>query len=149
MLANVILPGCITQPCLSSIYTQACHSAKLTFLLSNLILNLLFSACTGEVVEGLDAAILKVNEDEVFEVTVAPEYGYGDKEEHRSLGTVPPNSTLHYTVELLEVTKVRIWSHLFIFSQSNHTDTLKQFVACFTAIHSWVGLYKKKECIDC
>ncbi len=62
--------------------------------------------CAGEVVEGLDLGILKMNEDEVMEITVAPEYGFGDKEEKRPLGTVPPNSTLLYTVELLEVIKV-------------------------------------------
>ena len=59
--------------------------------------------------EGLDVGILKMNEDEVMEITVAPEYGFGDKEEKRPLGTVPPNSTLLYTVELLEVVKVCCW----------------------------------------
>ena len=58
------------------------------------------------VVEGLDMAVMKHNEDEAFEVTVAPEYGFGDREEKRALATVPPNSQLHYAVEILEVQKV-------------------------------------------
>ncbi|CAL8470896.1 g10438 [Coccomyxa elongata] len=68
---------------------------------------LTFSADEGEVVEGLDLGILKMNEDEVMEIRVVPEYGFGNKEEKRPLGTVPPNSTLLYTVELLEVIKAK------------------------------------------
>ncbi|BDA45510.1 Peptidyl-prolyl cis-trans isomerase FKBP62 [Coccomyxa sp. Obi] len=68
---------------------------------------LTFIADEGEVVEGLDLGVLKMNEDEVMEIRVAPEYGFGDKEEKRPLGTVPPNSTLLYTVELLEVIKAK------------------------------------------
>ena len=58
------------------------------------------------VVEGLDLAIMKHNEEEAFEVSVAPEYGFGDREEQRALAMVPPNSQLHYAVEILEVQKV-------------------------------------------
>ena len=54
----------------------------------------------------MDLAIMKHNEEEAFEVSVAPEYGFGDREEQRALATVPPNSQLHYAVELLEVQKV-------------------------------------------
>ncbi len=53
-------------------------------------------------------AVMKHNEDEAFEVTVAPEYGFGDREEKRALATVPPNSQLHYAVEILDVQKVRL-----------------------------------------
>jgi FKBP-type peptidyl-prolyl cis-trans isomerase len=59
-----------------------------------------------QVVEGLDLAILKHNEEEAFEVSLDPEYGFGDREEKRALATVPPNSQLHYTVEILEIQKV-------------------------------------------
>lgn len=59
-----------------------------------------------KVVEGLDLAVLKANAKETVEVTVAPEYGYVDAEHRGSVGVVPPNSTLHYTFELLEVQKV-------------------------------------------
>ena len=58
------------------------------------------------VVEGLDLAVMKHNEEEAFEVSVAPEYGFGSREEQRALATVPPNSQLHYAVEVLEVQKV-------------------------------------------
>ena len=59
------------------------------------------------VVEGLDLAVMKHNEAEAFEVSVAPEYGFGEREEQRALATVPPGSQLHYVVEILEVQKVR------------------------------------------
>ena len=52
------------------------------------------------VVEGLDLAVMKHNEEEAFEVSVAPEYGFGSREEQRALATVPPNSQLHYAVEV-------------------------------------------------
>lgn len=61
-------------------------------------------------VDGLDLGIMKVDEESTVEVTVPPEYGYGNKEQQRALGTVPPNSTLHYTVELLEVVKAIFWA---------------------------------------
>jgi len=64
------------------------------------------------VVDGLDLGIMKADEESTVEVTVAPEYGYGDKEQQCTLGTVPPNSTLHYTVELLEVVKAMFWTPL-------------------------------------
>lgn len=59
------------------------------------------------VVEGLDLAVMKHNEGEALEVSVAPEYGFGDREERRALATVPASSQLHYAVEILEVQKVR------------------------------------------
>ena len=57
-------------------------------------------------VEGLDLAVMKHNEEEAFEVSVAPEYGFGEREDLRTLAIVPPNSQLHYAVEILEVQKV-------------------------------------------
>ncbi len=52
-------------------------------------------------------AIMKLNQDEVVEASIAPEYGFGDAEHQGALATVPPNSRLHYTVELLSMQKVR------------------------------------------
>jgi hypothetical protein len=59
------------------------------------------------VVEGLDLAVMKLNEGEVAEVSIAPQYGFGDAEAVRAQGSVPPGSRLHYTVEIVGLTKVR------------------------------------------
>jgi FKBP-type peptidyl-prolyl cis-trans isomerase len=65
------------------------------------------SAGDKNVVEGLDLAMLKTNAKETVELMISPEYGYGAEEHKGSVGVVPPKSTLHYTLELLEVEKVR------------------------------------------
>ena len=65
-----------------------------------------FLLVPDQIVEGLELAIMKHNAEETFEVTVAPEYGFGDQEVERPQGTVPPNSQLHYTVQILEIEKV-------------------------------------------
>ena len=59
-----------------------------------------------QVVEGLELAVMRHNAEETFKVTMAPEYGFGDEEVKRARGTVPPNSQLHYTVQILEIEKV-------------------------------------------
>lgn len=43
---------------------------------------------------------------EVALLTVAPEYGFGSTESKQELATVPPNSTLHYEIELVSFEKV-------------------------------------------
>ena len=65
-----------------------------------------FSLVPDQIVEGLELAIMKHNAEETFEVTVAPEYGFGDQEVKRPHGAVPPNSQLHYIVQILEIEKV-------------------------------------------
>ncbi len=44
---------------------------------------------------------------EVAEVIVQPQYGFGSDPHQAPQATVPPNSTLCYTVELVELHKVR------------------------------------------
>lgn len=43
---------------------------------------------------------------EIALLTIAPEYGFGSTESKQELATVPPNSTLHYEVELVSFDKV-------------------------------------------
>ena len=50
----------------------------------------------------------KMKQGEKAEVTIAPEYGYGAEASQHQLATVPPNSTLVYTIELVKLDKVRI-----------------------------------------
>lgn len=44
---------------------------------------------------------------EVAQITVQPQYGFGGEEHQAALALVPPNSTLLYEVELVELHKVR------------------------------------------
>ena len=79
--------------------SQRCKSAHTWFLKFVLLV-------PDQVVEGLELAIMKHNAEETFEVTVAPEYGFGNQEVKRAQAAVPPNSQLHYTVQILEIEKV-------------------------------------------
>jgi FKBP-type peptidyl-prolyl cis-trans isomerase len=60
-----------------------------------------FSFWVGErqVIDGLDEALLGVKEGELRTVTVPPAMGYGSEQKPG----IPPNSTLTFEVELLEI----------------------------------------------
>lgn len=47
---------------------------------------------------------------EVSEVTIDPQYGFGNDEVERNSAIIPPCSTLIYLVELVDFTKVIIWA---------------------------------------
>eukprot|EP00250_Pteridium_aquilinum_P013605 c21449_g1_i1 orf=550-2310(-) len=64
-----------------------------------------FTTDEEQVILGLDKAVASMNKGEVAEVTIAPEYGFGDVETQRALAVVPPKSTLTYEVELVEFQK--------------------------------------------
>lgn len=67
-----------------------------------------FRFYTGQVIDGLDKAVLSMKKKEHALVTIAPEYGFGSAETKRDLATVPANSTLTYDIELVEFVKVKI-----------------------------------------
>ena len=46
---------------------------------------------------------------EVADIIVQPQYGYGDREQEGQKAVIPPNSTLHYTAELVELQKVPLY----------------------------------------
>jgi len=58
-----------------------------------------FSLGNGEVIRGWDEGVAGMRVGGVRELTVPPSLGYGDQE----MGKIPPNSTLHFEVELLQV----------------------------------------------
>ena len=51
---------------------------------------------------------------EVAQVIVQPQYGFGSEQHQAAQATVPSNSTLSYTVELMELQKVRPGSHAVV-----------------------------------
>ena len=59
-----------------------------------------------QVCQGLDEAVQSMKLQEVAEVTVQPQYGYSTEQHDGQQAPVPPNSTLHYIVELAELQKV-------------------------------------------
>jgi hypothetical protein len=94
-----------------------------------------------QVVEGLDLAVMKHNEEETFEVSIDPEYGFGDREEKRALATVAPNSQLHYTVEILEIHKVRLLILWLCFPANRQPK--ETVVSCCAA---FLPVYRPKSC---
>ncbi len=61
---------------------------------------------TEQVCVGLEEAIQTMKLSEVAEVIVQPQYGFGSDPHQAPQATVPPSSTLCYTVELVELHKV-------------------------------------------
>jgi FKBP-type peptidyl-prolyl cis-trans isomerase len=59
-----------------------------------------------QVPEGLDLAVQKMKKGETAEVTLAPRYAFGAEGAQRPSGTVPPDATVTYTVQLKEFESV-------------------------------------------
>ncbi|KAJ7557778.1 hypothetical protein O6H91_04G009500 [Diphasiastrum complanatum] len=64
-----------------------------------------FTTDEEQVIEGLDKAVGTMKKGEIALITIAPEYGFGKAATQRDLAIVPPNSALHYTVELVSFVK--------------------------------------------
>lgn len=52
----------------------------------------------GQVVPGFGEALTRMQKGGKYEITIPAQLGYGDK----AVGPIPANSTLHFTVELLD-----------------------------------------------
>ena len=61
-----------------------------------------FTLGKGQVIKGWDEAIAYLHQGDVARITLPPSMAYGD----RDLGVIPPNSTLIFDIELLEVIPV-------------------------------------------
>ncbi|RWV86665.1 hypothetical protein GW17_00051412 [Ensete ventricosum] len=76
--------------------------------------------CTEQVIGGLDRAVSTMLKGELSELTIEPEYAFGNGEAKRDVIIIPSSSTLIYVVELLDFTKVTIltsWRSHFVFLQ--------------------------------
>lgn len=58
---------------------------------------------------------MTMKKGEVALLTIAPEYAFGSSESKQDLAVIPPNSTVHYEVELVSFVKVCDVFFLFIF----------------------------------
>ncbi len=60
-----------------------------------------FTIGQGEVIKGWDQGVQGMKVGGVRELVIPPDLGYGDS----YTGQIPPNSTLHFEIELLDTTK--------------------------------------------
>ncbi len=60
-----------------------------------------FTIGQGGVIRGWEEGLIGMKEGGTRRLVISPDYGYGD----RGVGTIPPNSTLIFEVELLKVIK--------------------------------------------
>ena len=58
-----------------------------------------FTIDSGQVIPGFDIGVTGMREGGIRFVTIKPEMGYGN----RQVGPIPPNTTLHFLIELYEV----------------------------------------------
>lgn len=58
-----------------------------------------FTLGTGQVIAGWDQGVLGMKTGEKRKLTIPPELGYGNQD----MGVIPPNSTLIFEIDLLEV----------------------------------------------
>ncbi|WOL14423.1 hypothetical protein Cni_G23203 [Canna indica] len=64
-----------------------------------------FKTDEEQVIEGLDRAVMSMKKGEVAFVTIPPEHAFGSVEAKQDLVVVPPNSTVHYEIELISFVK--------------------------------------------
>lgn len=66
-----------------------------------------FTTDEGQVIEGLDQAIMKMKEGERALVTIAPQYAWGDQESQQPLATVPAGASVEYDITLQSFIKAK------------------------------------------
>ncbi|KAJ8484099.1 hypothetical protein OPV22_016584 [Ensete ventricosum] len=64
-----------------------------------------FKTDEEQVIEGLDHAVMSMKKGEIARVTIPPEHAFKCVESKQDLAVVPPNSTVHYEIELVSFVK--------------------------------------------
>ena len=59
--------------------------------------------------EGLEQAVMKMKVGEKAEIVIQPQYAFGAEASKQPQAVVPPQSTVVYTLELVDMEKVRHW----------------------------------------
>jgi FKBP-type peptidyl-prolyl cis-trans isomerase len=62
-----------------------------------------FTVGAGQVIQGWDLGLVGMKVGGTRELTIPPTLGYGSQ----SVSTIPPNSTLHFTIQLLSVSSTQ------------------------------------------
>ena len=60
-----------------------------------------------QLIEGLEQAVMKMKVGEKAEIVIQPQYAFGPEASRQPLAVVPPQSTVVYTLELVDMEKVR------------------------------------------
>ena len=63
--------------------------------------------CAEQLPEGLEQAIMKMKVGEKAEIAIQPQYAFGAEASQQPKAVVPPQSTVVYTLELVDMEKVR------------------------------------------
>ncbi len=63
--------------------------------------------CAEQLPEGLEQAIMKMKVGEKAEIAIQPQYAFGAEASQQPEAIVPPQSTVVYTLELVDMEKVR------------------------------------------
>ncbi|KAL4419972.1 hypothetical protein ABPG75_007070 [Micractinium tetrahymenae] len=66
-----------------------------------------FTTDEGQVIEGLDLAVMKMKEGERALVTIAPHYAWGEQESQQALATVPAGASVEYDITLKSFVKAK------------------------------------------
>ncbi|CAL9764481.1 unnamed protein product [Musa acuminata subsp. burmannicoides] len=64
-----------------------------------------FKTDEEQAIEGLDQAVMSMKKGEIAYVTIPPEHAFNRVESKQDLAVVPPNSTVHYEIELVSFVK--------------------------------------------
>ena len=79
---------------------------------------------------GLEEAVQTMKLSEVAEVIVQPQYGFGSQEHQSPQAMIPADSTLFYTVELVQLSKVCLSSDQKVCLYAHTTPPQKIRVCC-------------------
>ncbi|KAG1341813.1 peptidyl-prolyl cis-trans isomerase FKBP62 [Cocos nucifera] len=79
-----------------------------------------------QVIVGLDCAVATMLKGEFSQVTIRPEYGFGNEEVKLAVTTVPPCSTLIYEVELVDFTKEKEPWEMSVLEKIEAAEKLKK-----------------------